>query len=67
MATAHTRGTQVAHDTIIPMSTRSVLGPHGVSDLVAIAMAVMGEGREGQEEMVAVVVEEEEEAASQIG
>ena len=43
MATVHTRGTQVAHDTIIPMSTRSVLGPHGVSDLVAIAMAVMGD------------------------
>lgn len=62
MATAHTRGTQVAHDTIIPMSTRSVLGPHGVSDLVGIAMVVMGEGREDLEEMVAVV----EEDASQI-
>ncbi|KAJ5348261.1 uncharacterized protein N7506_001514 [Penicillium brevicompactum] len=62
MATAHTRGTQVAHDTIIPMSTRSVLGPHGVSDLVGIAMVVMGEGREDQEEMVVVV----EEDASQI-
>lgn len=63
MATTHTRGTQVAHDTIITMSTRPVLDPHGVSDMVAIAMAVMGEGREGQEEMVAVVVEED---ASQI-